>query len=326
VELSNRNTGLEDRTVVFKPAELVPGSAHALAEIIARSGLPAGAFNLVMGRGTEIGETLVEHPDVAGISFTGSVATGRRIAGSCLSGRRMRKFQLEMGGKNPLIVLNDANLEVAVDCAVNGAFYSTGQRCTASSRFIVTKEIHDKFVGRVSERMAALVVDHALKPGTQIGPVVDEKQLGQDLSYIAIGKSEGAKLLIGGSRVKRETEGFYLAPTLFTEVSNSMRVAREEIFGPVATVTVAGDYEEALALANDTEFGLVAGICTGSLKHAAHFRKNIQSGMAMVNLPTAGVDYHVAFGGSKNSSYGPREQGHYAREFYTSVKTSYIQP
>jgi alpha-ketoglutaric semialdehyde dehydrogenase len=307
--------------VVFKPADLVPGTAHALSQIIARAGVPPGVFNLVMGRGSVVGETLLEHPDVAAISFTGSVATGRAIAAKCAAG--MKKFQLEMGGKNPLVVLDDADLGVAVDCAANGAFFSTGQRCTASSRLIVTAGIHDRFVQALSERMMSLVVDDAQKQGTQIGPAVDESQLEQDLRYIDIGKKEGAKLAGGGERLSRETPGFYVAPALFTDATNDMRIAREEIFGPVAAVIRARDYEEALALANDTPFGLCAGICTTSLKHATHFKRNAQAGMVMVNLPTAGVDYHVPFGGRKGSSYGPREQGRYAAEFYTTVKTAY---
>jgi aldehyde dehydrogenase (NAD+) len=246
---------------------------------------------------------------------------GGRVASSCAA--RHAKFQLEMGGKNPLVVLDDADLDNAVECAVNGAYYSTGQRCTASSRLIVTADIHDRFVERLVERLQALVVDDARKAGTQMGPAVDESQLLQDLEYIEIGKREGAQLVCGGDRLLRATEGFYLAPALFTETRNDMRINREEIFGPVASVIRACDYGEALALANDTEFGLSAGICTKSLKFATHFKRNAEAGMVMVNLPTAGVDYHVPFGGRKGSSYGPREQGRYAAEFFTIVKTAY---
>ena len=308
--------------VVFKPADLVPGSAWAMAEIIARAGLPPGAFNLVMGRGSVVGEALVNDPRVDAISFTGSVDTGRKIAQKAVA--RMAKFQLEMGGKNPLVVLDDADLKTAVESAVNGAFFSTGQRCTASSRLIVTKGIHNKFVDALAERLKSLVVDDALKAGTQIGPVVDKNQLNQDLFYIEEGKKEGAKLTYGGKVLKREKEGFYLEPALFVDTRNAMRINREEIFGPVASVLAANDYDEALQLANDTPFGLSAGIVTTSLKHAAHFRRNSQAGMVMVNLPTAGVDYHVPFGGRKGSSYGPREQGRYAVEFFTTVKTAYV--
>ena len=309
--------------VVFKPAELVPGSAHALSEIISGAGLPAGVFNLVAGRGAIVGQTMLDSPDVDAISFTGSVATGRRVAAACIAGARMKKFQLEMGGKNPLVVLDDADINVAVEAAVNGAYFSTGQRCTASSRLIVTQGIHDRFVDALAARLEKIVVDDALKPGTQIGPVVDQTQLDQDLRYIGIGRDEGAMLRFGGVALERETSGYFLQPAIFTEVNNDMRIAREEIFGPVAAVIRARDYEEALALANDTEFGLAAGVCTTSLKYASHFKRNSEAGMVMVNLPTAGVDYHVPFGGRKNSSFGPREQGANAREFYTSVKTAY---
>jgi acyl-CoA reductase-like NAD-dependent aldehyde dehydrogenase len=313
-------------TVVFKPAEIVPGSAHALSEIIARSGLPAGVFNLVMGSGSVVGQTMLEHPDIAAISFTGSVGTGRRIAQACVASTPMKKFQLEMGGKNPLVVLDDADVKVAVEAAVNGAFFSTGQRCTASSRLIVTEGIHDRFVEALTERVKGLVVDDALKAGTHMGPVVDQTQLDQDLRYVQIGKQEGARLHWGGEMLNRETPGFYMQPAIFTGAANAMRIAREEIFGPVACVIRAKNYDEALALANDTEFGLAAGICTSSLKYASHFKRNSEAGMVMVNLPTAGVDYHVPFGGRKGSSYGAREQGAYAREFYTIVKTAYTYP
>ena len=309
--------------VVIKPADLVPGCAWALADIIARSGLPEGVFNLVMGRGSVVGEALITSPDVAAISFTGSVAVGRQIAARCAEG--MKKVQCEMGGKNPLIVTDDADLKTAVTCSVQGAFYSTGQRCTASSRLIVTRGIHDRFVEAMDEATRDLIVDDALKQGTQIGPVVDQNQLDQDLRYVQIAKDEGARLLCGGERVKRDTPGFYLQPALFTETTNRMQVNREEVFGPVATVIKVADYDEAVAVANDTEFGLCSGICTSSLKHAQDFKRRSAAGMVMVNLPTAGVDYHVPFGGRKGSSYGPREQGAYAREFYTVVKTAYTK-
>jgi alpha-ketoglutaric semialdehyde dehydrogenase len=310
--------------VVFKPADLVPGSAWALSDIIARSGIPAGVFNLVMGPGAQVGNAIVRSPKVRGVSFTGSVDTGRRVAADCIA--RGAKVQLEMGGKNPLVVMDDADLGVAVGASVNGAFFSTGQRCTASSRLIVQGGIHDKFVDAVGQKLAQLKVDDALKPGTDIGPVVSQDQLDQDLSYLDIGRKEGARLVTGGERLNRETPGYYLAPALFVDTTNEMRINREEIFGPVATVIRVKDYEEALHVANDTEFGLSSGICTTSLKHASDFKRRSSAGMVMVNLPTAGVDYHVPFGGRKGSSYGPREQGAYAREFYTAVKTAYTLP
>lgn len=307
--------------VVIKPAELVPGSAWALAEIISRAGLPQGVFNLVMGRGSVVGQALLNDRRVNAISFTGSVATGAKVAEAAM--RRMAKVQIEMGGKNPLIVLNDADLATAVNCAIQGSFYSTGQRCTASSRLIVEKGIYPAFVAAVKEKLASLKVGDALKAGIDIGPVVDANQLEQDLDYIRIGRDEGATLAFGGERVQRETDGFYLTPALFTDCSNDMRISREEIFGPVASVIPADNYEHALALANDTEFGLSGGICTTSLKYATHYKRHAQVGMVMVNVPTAGVDYHVPFGGTKESSYGAREQGTYAAEFFTTVKTAY---
>jgi aldehyde dehydrogenase (NAD+) len=310
--------------VVFKPADLVPGTAHLLSDIIARAGIPPGVFNLVMGRGSVVGEALLQDARVDAISFTGSVFTGKKIAAACVAG--MKKFQLEMGGKNPLVVLDDADLAVAVECAVNGAFFSTGQRCTASSRLIVTQGIHDRFVEALVARMKTLVVDDALKAGTHIGPAVDKSQLDQDLSYIDIGRKEGARVAFGGEVLQRAAPGFYIAPTLFTDARNDMRIAQEEIFGPVAAVLQAKDYDAALAMANDTPFGLASGICTTSLKHASHFKRNAEAGMVMVNLPTAGVDYHVPFGGRKGSSYGAREQGRYAAEFFTTVKTAYTLP
>jgi aldehyde dehydrogenase (NAD+) len=212
---------------------------------------------------------------------------------------------------------------VAVEVAANGSYFSTGQRCTASSRLIVADAIHDKFVAALTERLKGLVVDDALKDGTHIGPVVDPGQLKQDEDYIRIAKEEGAKLAFGGNRLKRATPGFFLEPALFTETTPAMRINREEVFGPVASVIRVKDYDEALAVANDTPFGLASGICTTSLKYATHFKRNSEAGMVMVNLPTAGADFHVPFGGRKGSSYGPREQGRYAQEFFTIVKTAY---
>lgn len=307
--------------VVFKPADLVPGCGWALAEIISRSGLPAGVFNLAMGPGRVVGEAMLNDTRVNAISFTGSTTTGERVLMACA--RRRAKVQLEMGGKNPLVVLADADLDVAVNAAIQGSFYSTGQRCTASSRLIVDEQVYGKFVDAMAERMASLNVGNALHTGVDIGPVVDGTQFEQDLSYIALAKAEGARLVCGGERLARETEGYFLAPALFADCDPNMRHAREEIFGPVASAIPAKGYEHALALANDTEFGLTAGICTTSLKHATHFKRNAKAGMVMVNVPTAGVDYHVPFGGTKGSSYGAREQGSYAAEFFTTVKTSY---
>jgi alpha-ketoglutaric semialdehyde dehydrogenase len=308
--------------VVFKPADLVPGTAWMLAEIISRSGLPKGVFNLVMGRGSIVGQTMLTSRDVNAVSFTGSVETGSKVAMAVAA--RGGKFQLEMGGKNPLVVLDDANVDAAVAASIDGAFFQAGQRCTASSRLIVQARVHDQFVEKMVTAMKALKVDHALKDGTQIGPVVDESQMAQDEKYIRIGREEGAELSWGGERLNRDTKGFYLSPALFTNTNNKMRINQEEIFGPVASVIKVESYDEALAVANDTAFGLSSGIFTSSLKAATDFRRKSQAGMVMVNLPTAGVDYHVPFGGRKGSSMGSREQGRFAAEFYTSVKTAYV--
>ena len=308
-------------TVVIKPADLVPGSTWAIVDILVRAGLPKGVVNLVMGKGSVVGQTMLDSKDVNAISFTGSVGTGKRVAAASIE--HGRKFQLEMGGKNPTIVLDDADLKVAVETVAQSAFFSTGQRCTASSRVIVTEGIHDKFVDALCERTKNLRVGDALAKDTEIGPVVDPSQLKQDMDYIDIGRNEGAELRAGGNRVNAPTEGHFLQPALFVGATNQMRIAREEIFGPVAAVIKVKDYEEALATANDTEFGLSAGIVTTSLKYATHFKRNAEAGMVMVNVPTAGVDFHVPFGGRKGSSYGPREQGKYAAEFFTVVKTAY---
>lgn len=311
-------------TVVFKPAELVPGSAWALSEIMSRSGLPKGVFNLVMGRGSVVGEAFVAAREVRAISFTGSAPTGANIAAKAVA--RNAKIQLEMGGKNPLVILDDADLPTAVNVAVNGAYFSTGQRCTASSRLIVTPGIYGRFLEALTERVVALRVGHALAPDVDMGPVVDESQLRIDQSYIDIGVKEGATLHFGGRLLQRAQPGHYLEPALFTDTRPDMRINQEEIFGPVASVIRAKDYEDALQIANNVAAGLSSGIITTSLKYASDFRRRSQAGMVMVNVATAGVDYHVPFGGRKESSYGSREQGRYAAEFYTTVKTAYIAP
>ncbi len=311
-------------TVVFKPAELVPASPWALADIVQRAGLPPGVLNLVMAPGASVGARLAASPDVDAVSFTGSQDVGPSVAEAAV--RAGSRVQLEMGGKNPLVVLDDADLKTAVAVAIDGAYFQAGQRCTASSRLIVTEGIHDRFVAAMIDRMKALVIDDALKPGTEIGPVVDDRQLAKNEHYLGIGKKEGAKLAHGGERLRRDTEGYYMAPAIFTDTTPDMRINREEIFGPVAAVIRVKDYDEALAVANDTPYGLSGGIVTTSLKHASHFKRHAATGLVMVNLPTAGLDYHVPFGGRKKSSYGPREQGSYAKEFYTIVKTAYVAP
>ncbi|MEE6281953.1 aldehyde dehydrogenase family protein [Georgenia sp. MJ170] len=310
-------------TVVLKPAELTPASTHALARIMHEAGLPAGVFNIVMGQGSVLGDALLDHPDLDAITFTGSENVGVQLAET--AARRLMPAQLELGGKNPLVVAADADLDVAVRCAIDGSFYATGQRCTASSRLVVDDKVHDEFVERMLQRMSQLVVGDARDLGTEIGPVVDERQLETDLAYLDIAR-EGHGEVHGGERVERQTPGFYLTPALITGASNTDRTSREEIFGPVSSIIRVSDYEEAVAVANDTPFGLAAGICTTSLRLAEDFQQRAEAGMVMVNLPTAGVDPHVPFGGRKRSSFGPKEQGVAARDFYTQLKTSYVAP
>lgn len=309
--------------VVWKPANLVPASAVALAEIIAKQDLPAGLFNLVMGAGGAIGQRLVESPKINAISFTGSVEVGKGIAASAIG--NLTKLQMEMGSKNALTVMDDADLDIAVAAAVNGAFSGTGQKCTASSRLVVHAAVHNAFAEKLTAALAAMKVGHAFDPATQMGPVVSAGQLQQNLDNVELAKREGGEILTGGMRLERETEGYYMAPTLVSGTSNDWQVNRQELFAPMACLIKVESYEEALAVVNDTNFGLTSGIVTQSLARATHFRRNARTGCVMVNLPTAGTDYHVPFGGRGDSSYGPREQGRYAAEFYTTVKTAYIR-
>ncbi len=308
--------------VIWKPANQTPASAVALTQIIAKQDLPKGLFNLVMGAGRPIGQALAESAQIDAISFTGSVPVGRGIAAAAIP--NMTKLQMEMGSKNPMVIMDDCDLDLAVAHATNAGFGGTGQKCTAASRLIVHARIHDAFVEKLVAAAQALKVGHALESGTQIGPVVSADQLAANLAYIDTGKGEGAELLCGGTRLERTTEGYFMAPAVFAATRNDMVINREEMFAPITCVIKADSYDEALHIANDTEFGLTAGIMTRDLARASHFRRNARAGCIMVNLPTAGTDYHVPFGGRGASSYGPREQGRYAEEFYTIVKTSYI--
>ncbi|MEH6525123.1 MAG: aldehyde dehydrogenase family protein [Sneathiella sp.] len=307
--------------VIWKPANATPASAVALTEIIAKQNIPAGLFNLVMGSGRSIGQRLVESPKIDAISFTGSVPVGQGIATAAV--QNFTKIQLEMGSKNALAVMDDGDLDIAVAVALGGAFGGSGQKCTASSRLIVHEQVHDAFVDKFIAGTKDLKVGHALDEQTQLGPVVSSEQLEENLKYIAVGKDENAELLCGGDRLDMPTEGFYMAPAVFVGTKNSMRINREEMFAPIASIIKVGSYDEALSTVNDTKFGLTSGIVTRSLARATHFRRNARTGCVMINLPTAGTDYHVPFGGRGDSSYGPREQGSYAAEFYTIVKTTY---
>ncbi|HSG34116.1 MAG TPA: aldehyde dehydrogenase family protein [Sphingomonadaceae bacterium] len=306
--------------VVWKPANVTPAMAHALAEVIHEAGVPAGVFNLVLGRGN-VGRAIVDHPDVTAISFTGSQQVGSQVGAAAMA--RQARVQLEMGGKNPLVVLADADLDKAVAIAADGGFFQTGQRCTASSRVIVEDAIHDAFVEALSAKARSLKVGAALDPETQVGPASSESQFEQNFRYVGIACDEGGRLAAGGDKVECGTPGYFMQPTVIADTDPEMRINNEEVFGPVVSTVRVKDYEAALEVANRGNFGLSAGIVSNSAKHIRDFRKNIRAGMVMVNLPTAGVDYHVPFGGTRGSSYGPREQGFAAVEFYTQVKTVY---
>jgi aldehyde dehydrogenase (NAD+) len=308
-------------TVVLKPATPTPAIAHAFGQVLIEAGAPAGVFNLVIGEG-DVGRAIVNHSGIDGISFTGSQTVGASVAEG--AAKRQARVQLEMGGKNPLVVLDDADLDRAVMCAIDGAFYATGQRCTASSRVIVMEGIHNRFVEALAEKARSLRVGDALDPNTQIGPAVTQQQLEQNLRYVEIARGEGGKVLTGGEPLNLDKRGYYMAPTVIADTAPDQRINCEEVFGPVASTVKVRDYEEALEIANRGQFGLSAGIVTNSLKHARHFRRHVRAGMVMINLPTAGVDYHVPFGGTRKSSYGAREQGFAAVEFYTQTKTVYI--
>ena len=311
--------------VVFKPANLVPGSAWALTEIVSRqAALPAGSFNLIMGKGSTVGDQLVNSDKIDAVTFTGSLPVGRQVASATAA--NLVKCQLEMGSKNALIVAADADIEVAVNAAFIGAFSGTGQKCTASSRLIVDASLHDEFVARLKAKLEDTVVGPALDAGVEMGPVASEQQLSENLNWIEQGVKGGATLACGGQRLQLSKPGYYMSPALLIGTTNAMQINREELFAPIACVIKANDYEHALTILNDTEFGLTAGIVTRSLATASDFKKRAESGCVMINLPTAGTDYHVPFGGRKHSSFGPREQGQYAREFYTIVKTIYLQP
>lgn len=307
--------------VVWKPSEISSATADALMAIIAESGLSAGSVNMLLGTGGA-GKAVVEADGIDAISFTGSVATGERIRRAAAA--RAVPVQLEMGGVNGLIVLADADLDNAVDCAINGAFFAAGQRCTATSRIIVEDAIADRFVAAVRARVETLRIGDPRDPATQIGPLAAPRQKELIACQVAGVEATGLRPLFGGSASVME-HCFY-APTLFDHVACDSTLGQDEIFGPVAGVFRMDGFESAIRVLNANRFGLSAGICTGSLLHAEEFKRRARAGMLMVNLPTAGVDYHAPFGGTAASSYGPKVQGRAARTFYTKIKTSYQKP
>jgi aldehyde dehydrogenase (NAD+) len=313
-------------TVVLKPAELTPLTAWHLADVLHRAGLPPGVLNLVVGRGSQIGPALAESPHIKAISFTGSNQVGSGLAAQCAA--RGIKFQLEMGGKNPVIVLNDADLDKAVELTIAGAMLSTGQKCTATSRVIVHRDVLDGFRDRLAARASSLKVGDGMKSDTYMGPLVSADAEKTVLDYIEVGKREGARVLTGGTKLKggEYDGGHFVAPTVFDRVRPDMKIAQEEIFGPVVAVLEAKDFDEAVRLANDTRFGLSASVVTRDLGLALRFVREIEVGLVHVNSQTAGAEPQVPFGGFKGSSSGSREQGKAAREFFTQTRTIYLDP
>jgi len=312
-------------TVVIKPASLAPLSAYRIVEALHEAGIPAGVLNYVTGGGGLAGNALVEHPAIRAVSFTGSCEVGNALYEKATK-RRLR-LQLEMGGKNPTVVLADADLDYAAAVLVNGAFFSTGQKCTACSRAIIEKSIYEPLVEKLTAKTKKLKVGNGLEPGIEIGPAVDANQLETDLKYIEIAKQEGAQLLCGGNRLTGGIYdlGYFVEPTIFAGVRAEMRIAQEEVFGPVLALMVANDFEDAMRLANCARFGLSASIVSRDLTRVHQFINRIEAGLVTVNLPTAGVEYQLPFGGTKESSFGMREQGPAALDFYTETRTVYLK-
>ena len=312
-------------TVVIKPASLAPLSSYRVVEALHEVGIPAGVLNYVTGGGGTVGNALVEHPAIRAVSFTGSCDVGNGLYEKVT--RRKLRVQLEMGGKNPTVVLKDADLDYAADVLVNGAFFSTGQKCTACSRAIIEKAIYEPLLEKLIAKTLKLKVGNGLEPGIDIGPAVDQAQLETDLKYIEIAQNEGAKLVCGGKRLTGGTYdlGYFVEPTLFTGVTPQMRIAQEEVFGPVLGLMVANDFEDAMRLANGVRFGLSASIVSRDLTRVHQFINSIEAGLITVNLPTAGVEYQLPFGGTKESSFGMREQGPAALDFYTETRTVYMK-
>jgi acyl-CoA reductase-like NAD-dependent aldehyde dehydrogenase len=312
-------------TVVIKPASLAPLSSYRIVEALHEAGIPAGVLNYVTGSGGAVGNALIEHPAVRAVSFTGSCEVGNGLYDKVA--RRKVRVQLEMGGKNPTVGLKDADLDFAADILVNGAFFSTGQKCTACSRAIIEKSVYEPLLEKLTAKTKKLKVGNGLEPGIDIGPAVDAAQLETDLKYIKIAQDEGAKLVCGGKRLTGGIydSGYFVEPTLFTGVTAQMRIAQEEVFGPVLALMVADDFDGAMRLANCVKFGLSASIVSRDLTRVHQFINGIEAGLITVNLPTAGVEYQLPFGGTKESSFGMREQGPAALDFYTETRTVYMK-
>jgi alpha-ketoglutaric semialdehyde dehydrogenase len=311
-------------TVVFKPASLTPATAVRIVEIFEEAGIPPGVLNLVLGSGSQAGDEIINHSAVKAISFTGSNGVGIRLYEQ--ASRRGAKVQCEMGGKNPVVILEDADLDLAVESTAQGAFGSSGQRCTATSRAVVVNDIADEFVRRVAERAGGMRIGDGADANTEMGPSVDENQFKTVLSYIDIGREDGATLVTGGARASGNglDKGFFVQPTVFDHVTPDMRIAREEIFGPVLSVLRVNDFEEAMQVANDCEYGLSSSIFSNDAARIFRFVDQIETGMTHINSPTTGGEAHIPFGGSKGTGIGDREQGSTALDFYTELKVVYV--
>ena len=312
-------------TVVIKPASVAPLSAWRIVEACHQAGIPKGVVNFIAGPGKKLGKALTNAAPVKAISFTGSCEVGRWLHGE--ASKRALRIQLEMGGKNPTIVLADADFNSAVENVVNAAFFSTGQKCTATSRAIVEAPIYDKFVDALVERTKRLKVGNGMEPGVDIGPAVDAAQLATDLKYIEIGRKEAGSPRVGGNRLTRAPydKGYFVEPTIFAGVTEDMTIAREEIFGPVLAIMRAKDFDDAMRIANNIPLGLSASIQTTNVGRVFEFVNRMEAGLLTVNLPSAGVEYQLPFGGTKESSFGSKEQGPAALEFYSDYKTVYLK-
>ena len=312
-------------TVILKPASVSPLSSWRIVEACHEAGIPKGVVNYIAGSGSEIGKALMTAKPLKAVSFTGSCEIGNWLHAE--ASKRHLRIQLEMGGKNPTIVLADADFKSAVENVCNAAFFSTGQKCTATSRAIVEESIYDKFVEALAERTAKLKIGNGMLPGIDIGPAVDQGQLDTNLKYIEIGKQEGARLVLGGNRLTGGDydKGYFVEPTIFADVTENMRLAQEEIFGPVLAVMKAKDFTDAMRIANNIPFGLSASVQTTNLSRVFEFVYGCEAGLLTINLPSAGVEYQLPFGGTKDSSFGPKEQGPAAMDFYSDYKTVYLK-
>jgi len=311
-------------TVVFKPATLTPATAVRIVELLEEAGVPAGVLNLVLGSGSDAGDEIINHPAVKAVSFTGSNPVGIRLYEQV--SRRGAKVQCEMGGKNPVVIMEDADLDLAVESTAQGAFGSSGQRCTATSRAVVVNEIAEEFVERIAARAKSMRIGAGGDPATEMGPSIDESQFKTVLRYIDIGREDGATLVCGGSRATgaRLDKGYFVHPTVFDHVTPDMRIAREEIFGPVLSVLRVKNFDQAMQVANDCEYGLSSAIFTNDAARIFRFVDEIETGMTHINSPTTGGEAHIPFGGIKGTGIGDREQGSTALDFYTELKVVYV--